>query len=174
MRLLGRILVDAAGEFAKTEPPYRKLLEQSREEAGASDSLTAAPMALLGWNLLQQKKWTDAEPLLRECLRIREQAQPEFWTTFNARSMLGACLLGQRKFAEAEPLLVSGYERMKQLESQIPAAGKVRLTEAGQRLVELYESWGKPKRAAMWQKTLNEVNQLAPPAEKTSKTPRYS
>lgn len=56
----------------------------------------------------------------------------------------------RRKFDEAEPLLIEGYEGMKVREDKIPAAGKVRLTEAIQRLVDLYTAWEKPEEAAKW------------------------
>jgi hypothetical protein len=70
--------------------------------------------ARIGMSLVQQKKWTEAEPLLRECLDIREKTQPDVWSTFNTKSQLGGAMLGQTKYAEAEPLLLKGYEGMKQ------------------------------------------------------------
>ena len=57
-----------------------------------------------GLVLLGQKKWSDAEPLSRECLAIRKKTQPDEWLTFNTQSMLGGALLGQKKYATAEPL----------------------------------------------------------------------
>ncbi len=51
--------------------------------------------------LLGQKKWTEAEPILRECLAIREKAQPDLWSTFSTQSMVGGALLGQKKYADA-------------------------------------------------------------------------
>ncbi len=56
---------------------------------------------------------TEAEPLLRECLAIREKTQADEWTTFSTKSMLGGALLGQKKYADAGPLLLAGYEGMK-------------------------------------------------------------
>ena len=47
--------------------------------------------------MLQAKAFTDAEPLLRKCLAIREKTQPDLWTTFNTQSLLGGALLGQKK-----------------------------------------------------------------------------
>ena len=57
--------------------------------------------------------------------------------------LLGEALLEQKKYAEAEPLLLSGYEGMKQREDAIPPQDKPRLTRALERLVKLYEAWGK-------------------------------
>ena len=58
--------------------------------------------------------------------------------------------LGQKKYAKAEPLLLSGYEGLKAREARIPVPAKIRLTEAIDRLVQLYEAWGKPEQAAQW------------------------
>ena len=95
-----------------------------------------------------------AEPILRQCLTIREKAQPDDWTTSNTRSQLGGNLLGQKRYAEAEPLVVSGYEGLKAREAKIPVPGKSRLTEAAERVVRLYEAWDKAEQAAAWKARL--------------------
>ena len=62
--------------------------------------------------------------------------------------------MGQKKYADAEPLLLAGYEGMKQREKTIPPQGKVRIPEAIERLVQLYEATGKKNDAARWRKVL--------------------
>jgi len=82
--------------------------------------------------------------------------------------MLGEALAGQKRFQEAEPLLIEGYEGMNTREASIPPVGKVRLTEAIRRLVDLYTAWDKPDEAAAWRKRLAEVEasiEKAKPAE---------
>src|SRR5260370_3463044 len=108
--------------FDKSEPLYRQSLDNAKMQFGADDPQTAGSLAQLGLNLLKQKKYTDAEPVLRECLTIREKKEPDSWTTFNAKSMLGGALLGLKKYAEAEPLLLQGYEGMKEREAKTPVA----------------------------------------------------
>jgi serine/threonine protein kinase len=110
----------------------------------------AGMLAQVSLDLLGCGQPAAAEPLLRECLTIREKRQPDAWNTFNTRSMLGGALLGQRKYAEAEPFLLKGYEGMKGREKTIPPQGLVRLPEAADRLVELYTALGKPGEAARW------------------------
>ncbi len=100
----------------------------------------------------------DAEPTLRKCLEIRLRDEPGLWTTFHTKSLLGGSLLGQKKYAAAEPLLLAGYEGMKQREDQLP---KVRLAEALERLVKLYDATGKKDKADGWRKKLQEAK--APP-----------
>ncbi len=114
----------------------------------------AAELATLGLTLLQAKAFAEAEPLVREALAIREMAQPNDWSTFNSKSLLGGALLGEKKYAEAEPLLLDGYRGMKEREAKIPPAGKVRLTEATERLAELYDALGKKDEATKWRKEL--------------------
>ena len=77
------------------------MLEQARQQFGTDDLRTAGPMAGLGFNLLRQHKYRDAEPLLRDCLQVRQAKQPDDWTTFNTQSLLGEALLGQKKYADA-------------------------------------------------------------------------
>jgi hypothetical protein len=139
-------------EPAKAEPLLRELAAFWKEKAGADSALYAGQLAVLGLNLLRQHKSADAEPPLRQALAIRDKRQPGDWTTFNTRSMLGGALLGQKKFADAERLLVQGYEGMKRHEEKIPPQGKVRLAEALERLVQLYEATGREELAAAWRK----------------------
>jgi hypothetical protein len=88
-----------------------------------------------------------AEPLLRECLTIREKNGRDDSAIFSTQSMLGAALAGQKKYAEAEPLLLKGYERMKAREKSIPPKAGSRVAESLDRLVELYTAMGKPDEA---------------------------
>ena len=103
---------------------------------------------------MQRQKWGDAEPVLRECLAIRQGKEADAWTTFNAQSLLGGALLGQKKYADAEPLLVHGYAGMKERAAKIPANGQVRLGQALERLVQLYDALGNQAEAARWRKEL--------------------
>ncbi len=152
---------DRTGQFAKAEPLCRESLEQTREHYGAENWRTAREMAALGLNWLHQRKYVEAEPLLRDCLMIYEAKQPDDWATFNAQSLLGGALMGQKKHTDAEPLLLQGYQGMKQREAKLPPPGKIRLAEALERLVQLYEATGKKDEAQKWHKLLDEAKNAA-------------
>jgi hypothetical protein len=111
---------------------------------------------------LIREKFADAEPLLRKSLEIREKTRPKDWITFYTRSLLAASLLGQKKYAQAEPLLLTGYEGMKQREEKIPSRFNVYLTEALERLVQLYDSWGLKDKADEWRMKLTAVKSAKP------------
>ncbi len=137
-------------QFEQAEAWRRKGLAVLKERFGAQSAEYVRELALLAFKLLQQSRWSETEPLLHECLAIREKIQPDEWSTFGTRSMLGGCLMSQGKFADAEPLLLSGYEGMKQREAKIPEPAKARLVEALDRLVELYTAIQKPDEATKW------------------------
>jgi tetratricopeptide (TPR) repeat protein len=155
-------------QLDQAEAWRRKWLAVVKERSGADSLLYAGELAVLGLNLLQQKKWTDAEPLLRECLLIRAKTQPDDWRTFNTKSMLGGALLGQKKYADAEPQLRAGYEGMKKREATIPPQGKVRIPEAIDRLIELSTATNKPDEVKKWRKELDTIKSVRKKTEKQS------
>jgi tetratricopeptide (TPR) repeat protein len=157
LRWVGSPLLDAyqkVGETAKWVNVFQEQLPEIRQTLPKDSPQLANLLAQLSLALLQQKKGVEAEPLLRECLAIHQKTQPDAWNTFNTQSMLGGALLDQKKFAEAEPLLLAGYQGMNKQQAQIPLQGKVHLTEAVQRLVQLYEATGNQDQAAKWRKEL--------------------
>jgi serine/threonine protein kinase/Tfp pilus assembly protein PilF len=161
-----------AGETAKLADLLREQLAEARKTLPKDSPQLAGQLALIGLALLEQKKWADAEPLLRECLTVREKTQPDAWSTFNTHSMLGGALLGQMKYAEAEPLLVKGYEGMKTREKTIPPQGAARIPEAIDRLIDLYSAMDKPDEANKWRDErakYPQAKQAAPLSERKEK-----
>jgi serine/threonine protein kinase len=96
-------------------------------------------------------RFAESEPILRECLLIRERVRPDDWMTFETRTQLGGSLLEQKKYAEAEPLVLQGYEGLRAREAKIPAPNKPLLREAADRVVRLYTARGKLEQAAGWE-----------------------
>jgi serine/threonine protein kinase/tetratricopeptide (TPR) repeat protein len=145
-------------KYADAESLFREALATCRKRHEEASPGAAGAMAWLGLDLLKQQKYAEAEPFVRESLKIRERIAPDHWATFNTRSLLGGSLLGQEKYAEAEAMLKAGYEGMKQREATIPPGGKIRLTEATERLMQLYEAWGEPGKAAVWRARLGRTD----------------
>jgi serine/threonine protein kinase/tetratricopeptide (TPR) repeat protein len=145
-----------AGQTDEALAMWDELLTVQKRLFGPADAKTLATLVLITSAQLQARHYAAAEPALRELLAAREASAPDIWSTFNTRSNLGAALLGQHKFAEAEPFLVSGYEGMVARADQIPAAAKIRIMEALQRLVQLSTALGQPEKTAAWQKKLDD------------------
>ncbi len=158
-----------AGKLASAERLSRELLGHRQKMDGLEYPNTAAVLAQLGFALLRQHKYAEAEPVLRECVALREKQAPDAWTTFSAKTLLGGALLAQKKYAEAEPLLVQGYEGLKRRQAQItPRVRTIRLAEAVERLVQLYDAVGRRDEAARWRKQL-EAEKAGPTSNPKSK-----
>jgi hypothetical protein len=76
----------------------------------------------------------------------RLQCLAFFWVPADAASRLGGCLTALRQFQEAETLLLSSYLTL----GSAPATPPPRRVDALERIVKLYETWGKPDKAAAW------------------------
>jgi serine/threonine protein kinase/tetratricopeptide (TPR) repeat protein len=150
-------VLHARGKLAAAEKEFQETLKLLRKRDGPESTTIAGALAVLGMTMLKQQKYAEAEQILRECLVIRDKQVPDNWLTFNARSMLGGVLLAQNKYTEAEPLLLEGYKGMKQREAAIPTEARVRLTEALERLVQLYQTTGRTENLRTWAKKLEEA-----------------
>ena len=128
---------------------FSRMVRHSRRTGSASADFAGA-LSNLGLLLLRQGKYADAEPVLRECLTIREKNAAGSWVRFNTASQLGESLLGQGRYAESEPLLRAGFEGLKARETDIPALDRARFAEAADRLARLCEATGRPAEAAKW------------------------
>jgi eukaryotic-like serine/threonine-protein kinase len=160
MRTLGATK-EVSGDIDGAETLLRTLLSLSPKP---DDS----PRAMLGWVLVKQGKFAEAETLLRPVQILRDEMMPNLWITYFSRSSLGGALAGQGKQTEAEPLLVSGVEGLFKRIDTISAVDKRRVREAFEHIVQFYTAWKKPEQAAEWQKKLDEYNayQKSPPAAK--------
>ena len=140
--------------------PNRCFVKSSSRKTtlGVEHPRVAQTLSAVGRNLLAQRKWAAADPLLRESLAIWDARYPDDWNRFDTQSLLGGSLLGQAKYADAEPLLRAGYEGMRAREPRLPASKKIYLAHAGERIMRLYEAWGKTEEARAWRAKLNPLS----------------
>ena len=164
----------ASGQFAKAVQVQREAIDLLQNEEEKRDYVSRLRLfevnrpyrddgvliARINY-LRREKRLDETELVLRKCLALREGQNPEDWRTFNTKSELGGALLGQKNYSSAEPLLVAGYEGMKEREATIPAAGKVRLKEALERLVQICEATGQPDQTAKWKQKLADFDKLS-------------
>jgi serine/threonine protein kinase/tetratricopeptide (TPR) repeat protein len=138
------------GDGAEAERALRQALQIQRSETLGlipEHADIGQTLAALGWALTQQSRGNEGEPLLRQGLDICRKALPAGdRKTAHVESLLGWCLTGLGQYQEAEPFLLSGYQALE----TAPGAPPPRRQQALDRIVELYEAWGKPDRAAAW------------------------
>lgn len=112
---------------------------------------------------LREGKYTQSEALAREALQRFEKTAPDEWMRFNCQSVLGAGLAAQKRYPEAETALLSAYEEMRRREASIATGDRFLVERAIRWIVELYEDWGKPEKAAEWRQVLRTIGQTHTP-----------
>ena len=146
-----------AKQGEKAAPLLKEFIAARRMRASKDDARFAGLLAQVALGLLKCDQFAVAEEMLRESLALRGQMQLEAWTRFNTQSLLGGALLGQKKYAEAKPWLLMGYAGMKGYVEKTPGADAAelaiqkRLSEALDRLIQLYTETNKPDDVKKWQ-----------------------
>ena len=143
------------GKYALAESHSAQALAGYRRTLGSEHPETMQWAADLALVYLSRGKLLESERLSREVLEFNRKKQPDDWQRFRAESLLGASLAGRKKYAEAEPLLLQGYQGMVERKGRIGwmgAANLVYMDRAREWIVQLYQAWGKPQKAAEWSK----------------------
>ncbi len=127
----------AAELYSQAVAMYRQLFEGGHPNLGTA-------LVDLGLLELRSGDATRAEGRIREARQIFDRVLPAgHWRGAHADSVLGACLGAVGRFEEAEPLVTGGYEGLRQAKGD--AAETTR--DALERVVALYEAWGRPEEA---------------------------
>jgi len=137
---------EAQGDAAGAEKFYREALAVADQTFGLDHPDRAIFVRNLASALLAQKKTSEAEARAREAVTVFREKRPDSWRRADAESVLGSCLAAQGRFDEAEPLLVRSYQLLKEDDGD----GAKQAPMARQRILDLYNAWGKPERAAAY------------------------
>ena len=73
------------------------------------------------------------------------------WSIGAAKSLLGATLIAQARFREAEDVLLDALHDL----NAMPSRSRRDITSTAIRLIQLYEAWGTPDRAAPYRALLS-------------------
>ncbi|MCG3162522.1 MAG: Serine/threonine-protein kinase PknD [Acidobacteria bacterium] len=131
-------------DYARAEAEARRALEINRRKHGPNDARTVIALGLLIKTLIVADRSARAEPYLREAMEKFQAVQDRKkgqWAA--AAGILGECMTLLKRYDEAERLLIENFRGFEACVEK--CQDKV---EARQRLVKLYEAWGKPDRAA--------------------------
>jgi hypothetical protein len=142
------------GKYTQAEALSVETLNIRRRILGETHRDTLVSMHNLAAVYLKAGKHPQAEILLREALNTFQKTGSNSWIRYSCQSWLGSSLAEHQGYAEAELLLLSGYEGMLQRQASIPAAARIRLEQTQRALVRLYETLGKPEKAAEWREKI--------------------
>ena len=118
------------------------------------DDVSDASLVLQSEALMKEGRFNEAEEVLRGCLSMRRKTLPKgHWLIAEGMSRLGGALAGEGEFVLAEPLLLDAYTALKGNRQ----VSMDYIHHAIQRIIRLYESWGKPDKASAWRQRLGET-----------------
>jgi serine/threonine protein kinase/Tfp pilus assembly protein PilF len=140
------------GKYDSAETYSAQALAGRRHALGPDHLDTMDAQANLALAFVSQGKIAESEPLARENLEFDRKNLPEEWQRFRAETLLGASLALQKKYTEAEPLLVEGYQGLMERKGRMDVPDWYYVDRAHEWLVQLYQAWGKPEKAAEWKK----------------------
>jgi serine/threonine-protein kinase len=143
------------GDFAGAEKLFRETVPMLRKLLGSQHPSVAVSLVNLADMLCLERKPAEAEPIAREALAIFRNALPSGHTYIGeAESVLGGCLTLSERYGEAEPLLLGSYPVLKaKTGERSPETRKAR-----ERIVRLYEAWGRPGEAARYRAEMTAEN----------------
>jgi tetratricopeptide (TPR) repeat protein len=133
------------GKLGAAESLLREALGINITVHGEDHPDVADSLTLLASCLVAQKRFDEAYEHATAAKQMYISALPDgHWLTAVATSTEGAALTGLQRYTEAEALLIDSYTVLRNDSSAIPTF----VYEASERLVSLYEVWGKPEKAA--------------------------
>ena len=145
---------DAKGDRVRAEQTLRSALQGLRALGKDQEDRATLAAEFLGVNLVEQRKYSQAEPILRQALTYRDKGDKDDWQLYRAQAFLGAALSGLKRYPEAEKLLLSGQQGLEQRLSRMPADQKKWARFSSEQVTDLYSGWGKPDEAAQWRTRL--------------------
>ncbi|HWG36635.1 MAG TPA: serine/threonine-protein kinase [Terriglobales bacterium] len=139
---------DSQDDLAGAEQDYRQAIAVLTPKVQPGDPRLRFAVTNLGSVLVRESgtaKLNEAETILRAALAADQKALPAgAWEIADVQSELGAALLEQRRYSDAEPLLTGSFST---LQAKLGTNDPATVTRALDRIVRLYQEWGKPDRA---------------------------
>ncbi|MCG3161297.1 MAG: Serine/threonine-protein kinase PknD [Acidobacteria bacterium] len=132
-------------DYVAAENEARRALEILRRKYPPTHAAIPAGLGMLSKALIVAGRPHHAAPFLQEAMeKYRKQNNASSNYSSAAAGILGECLTLLKRYEEAERLLNASYDGLK----PIRGAQSPEMVEARQRLVKLYDAWGRPEQAA--------------------------
>lgn len=149
-------LLAMSGRLDEAEPLIREVLAERRRVLPPRHLEIATSLVTLGVISLKRDRAGEAEPLFQEALGIRREALGDnALPVAEVKGFLGESLIEQGRFEDADKMLHDSYERIR----QSPDAHALIRREGAERLVQLYERWGRGDQASEWRRRAVEEGQ---------------
>ena len=146
-------LLASTGDFKEAEPLAREALLIRRRRLPPDHPRIAGSLVVLGEILVGLDDPSAAEPLLRESLAVSEKKLPRGHRQIvRAQMEFGSCAVALEEFSQAEEMFLAAYATVSE-DGPSPSP----MTDLLERIVELYQSWGKNEEANHYLEKLHDL-----------------
>ena len=153
-------VVGGLGRVDEAMELHRQALDGLRRTLGENHPATLLTRQHIARNLQQQGKLEEAETIFRQTLESAENAAHVDKVTLAViKGNYGGCLLKMKRYADAEEPLLACYEALTAVFGPRHAYSQ----RTASTIVDLYDAWDKPEKAAEWRDKL-EPTVEPPPA----------
>jgi non-specific serine/threonine protein kinase/serine/threonine-protein kinase len=146
------LLYAKQGRYEEAEELYLKTIDIQRRVLGDENSETMRVLGLLASLYRSQDLCDKAEPLYAEVVAVLKRVKPRHYGTGVMLKWQGVCLATLGRYDEAEVSLLEAHS----ISESTLGAYHEKTLDAAQSLVGLYETWGKPEKAAEYRAMLEE------------------
>jgi len=161
MNNLATLLQDK-GNYEEAGVLYRQALEMRRKLLTDGHHEVGTSLHNLAVLLYLQGEFNESEKNERQAIETYQKSlKPDHWMIHRSRINLGACLIKLKRHGEAEEQLLAGYAGLKAALGEEHAQTR----KAVSRLIELYESWGKPGQAEPYRALLRTKDKTSGPSK---------
>lgn len=145
----------AAGKFEEAATLLNQAAFVMKIKSGPDSIAFARQIGLYASNFLKEKKWVEAQKAIESVMDRLEKK--DHWSTFHLQSLLGEALLQQKKYSEAESRLITAWEGLSRLETQIPKNQKSKVLDSARRLVLLYHESNNREKEQTWTRKIEDL-----------------
>ena len=140
------------GRYTESFSKVTETLKIYRESFGTYYDNYPTALMIQGLILAKTGQPKEGQKIPREAVRIRTDLLPKghYWVAL-ANSALGECWTIEKRYNEAEPLLLESYASLKSSQR----ASNPRTQIALQRIITLYEKWGRLDAASAYRDKLS-------------------
>jgi tetratricopeptide (TPR) repeat protein len=145
------LLLRDTKRYEEAEELLKRVVAMDRKILGENHPETAGAVNNLA-NVYQRKgDYASAQSMYREAIDIYRKTFPEnHWQIATIKSLLGGSLMASRRYRDAEPLLLESYPIIRASFGD----SHNRTIVAVRRIVDLYNAWGQPGKAAPYAEKL--------------------
>jgi len=139
------------GDYTKANVLFAQVVAADRQMLGPEHLDVGRTLNSWGESVRLGGDPRQAETIFRESLAIHARVLPAgSWQIASTETLIARCLVDERRFADAERMMLEAFPIV---EARF-GPGHPRVTAVAERVVALYEAWGKPEKANEWRAKL--------------------